>query len=130
MKISGLFGALILAICVASCGGGGDATITPPPPPPPVVCPAGTFCMTSTTFTPTTRTVTVGSTVTWQNDSGVIHNVVWDDATGQAAAQMGDGTGDMAQFGSGSHTRLFNTAGTYKFHCTIHLGMNGTLTVQ
>jgi hypothetical protein len=129
MKVSGVSGALILAIGVASCGGGGDSTITPPPPPPD--CPAGTFCMTSTTFTPTTRTVTVGSTVTWQNDSGVIHNVVWDDATGRAAAQAGDATGDMPQFGSGSHTRLFNTAGTYKFHCTIHSpGMTGTLTVQ
>jgi plastocyanin len=86
--------------------------------------------MTSTTFTPTSRTVTVGAVVTWQNDSGVTHNVVWDDATGQAAAQAGDGTGDMPQFASGSHTRVFSTAGTYRFHCTIHFGMDGTLTVQ
>jgi len=130
MKISGLFGALILAIGVASCGGGGDSTITPPPPPPPPQCPAGTFCMTSTTFSPTTRTVTVGSTVTWTNDSGVTHDVVWDDATAKAAAAAGDGSGDMGQFASGSHTRAFATAGTYKFHCTIHFGMSGTLTVQ
>ena len=126
MKISGLFGALILAIGVASCGGGGDSTITPPPP----QCPARTFCMTSTTFTPTTRTVTVGSTVTWTNDSGVTHDVVWDDATAKAAAAAGDGSGDMGQFASGSHTRAFATAGTYKFHCTIHFGMSGALTVQ
>ena len=130
MKISGLFGALILAIGVASCGGGGDSTITPPPPPPPPDCPAGTFCMASTTFTPTTRTVTVGSTVTWTNDSGVTHDVVWDDATAKAAAAAGDGSGDMGQFASGSHTRAFATAGTYKFHCTIHFGMSGALTVQ
>jgi Copper binding proteins, plastocyanin/azurin family len=130
MKISGLFGALILAIGVASCGGGGDTITPPPPPPPPPNCPAGTFCMTSTTFTPTTRTATVGSTVTWTNDSGVTHDVVWDDATAKAAAGAGDGSGDMGQFASGSHTRVFATAGTYKFHCTIHFGMSGTLTVQ
>jgi plastocyanin len=75
--------------------------------------------------------VAVGSTVTWQNNSGVGHTVFWDDATGRAAAAAGDGTGDMATLDNGaSHTRVFNTAGTYGFHCTIHLGMTGTLTVQ
>jgi len=87
--------------------------------------------MTSSTFTPTTRTVAVGATVTWQNSSGVGHNVVWDDATGRAAALAGDGTGDMPNFDTGmSHTRMFNAAGTYWFHRAIHHGLNGTLTVQ
>jgi len=87
--------------------------------------------MTSSTFTPTTRTVAVGSTVTWQNASGVGHNVTWDDATARAAAAAGDGTGDMPNFADGTtHTRMFNSAGTFGFHCTIHPGMNGTLTVQ
>ena len=133
-NISGLLGGFILALSAVSCGGGssystgtgggggggGGGT-----------CPAATFCMTSGTFTPTTRTVAVGATVTWQNSSGVGHNVVWDDATGKAAAAAGDGTGDMPNFDSGiSHTRVFNTAGTYGFHCTIHIGMTATLTVQ
>ena len=87
--------------------------------------------MTATSFTPTTRTAAVGATVTWQNSSGVGHNVVWDDATAKAAAAAGDGTGDMPNFDTGmSHTRVFNTAGTYGFHCTIHQGMTATLTVQ
>lgn len=130
--ISGLFGALVLALGVASCGGGGDTTGTgggggggggn---------CPAGTFCMTAgNTFSPTSRTVAVGATVTWQNDTGTLHNVTWDDATGKSAAAAGDGSGDISQFSSGTHTRVFSTAGTYGFKCTIHLGMNGTLTVQ
>jgi plastocyanin len=128
-KIPGLFGALIVGLITASCGGstapgggggGGGGN-----------CPAGTFCMTSTTFTPTTRTVAVGATVTWQNDSGITHNVTWNDATARAAAAAGDGTGDIGDFASGTHTRVFNTAGTYSFHCTIHSpGMTGTLTVQ
>ncbi len=39
-------------------------------------------------------------------------------------------TGDITDFSSGSHTRLFNTAGTYAFHCTFHAGMVESLTVQ
>jgi len=133
-KFLWLLGALFLGLGAAACGGGGYATS-------PGGgggggggggnCPAATFCTTVATFTPTTRTVAVGSTVTWQNNSGVGHTVFWDDATGRAAAAAGDGTGDMATLANGaSHTRVFNTAGTYGFHCTIHQGMTGTLTVQ
>ncbi|MEO8909836.1 MAG: plastocyanin/azurin family copper-binding protein [Gemmatimonadaceae bacterium] len=132
-RISGLLGALALAMGVAACGGGGGSVTgtgggggggggT---------CPAGTFCMAARSFLPTSRTVAVGSTVTWQNSSGIGHTVVWDDATGRTAAAAGDGTGDMLSFDTGTtHTRVFNTAGTFGFHCTIHAGMTGTLTVQ
>jgi len=133
-KISGLFGALILVLTTVSCGGstgpggggggGGGGG----------VCALNTFCMTiSNTFSPTTLTVGVGTTVTWQNDSGQQHNVTWIDAAGRNAALAGDGSGDIGIsdiFNAGTHTRLFNTAGTYAFHCSIHPGMNGTLTVQ
>jgi plastocyanin len=131
LRISGWFGALILTIGLVSCGGGGDLTGT--------TgggggggggCPAATFCMLSSSFSPTTRTVTVGTTVTWRNDALITHNVTWDAAAGRNAALAGDGTGDIVDFSSGSHTRLFNTAGTYAFHCTIHAGMIGSLTVQ
>ncbi|HEY1951806.1 MAG TPA: plastocyanin/azurin family copper-binding protein [Gemmatimonadaceae bacterium] len=90
--------------------------------------------MTSLTFNPTALTVTAGTTVTWTNDSGVIHNITWVTAAGRNAALAGDGTGDMPNFGAGSHTRLFSTPGTYDFYCTIHgsptVGMHATLTVQ
>ena len=86
---------------------------------------------TSNTFSPAARTVAPGTTVTWRNDGNTAHNVTWDDAAGSNAALQGDGTGNIADFARGvSHTRLFNTAGTYGFKCTIHPGMNGTLTVQ
>jgi plastocyanin len=86
--------------------------------------------MGASNFSPTTRTVVSGATVTWQNQSGVGHNVTWDNAAGRNAALAGSGTGDIPEFSSGSQTRLFNAAGTYGFHCTIHAGMNATLTVQ
>jgi len=131
-KIPGVFGVFFLALTAISCGGGdgGVSPPPPPPPPPPPTCPASTFCMGASSFSPGTRTVTGGTTVTWQNQSGVGHNVTWDNAAGRNAALAGDGTGDIPEFSSGSHTRLFNAAGTYGFHCTIHAGMNATLTVQ
>ena len=127
-KIPGLLGVLFLALTAISCGGGGGG-VSPPPPPP--TCPANTFCLSgATAYSPTTRTVASGTTVTWTNSSTVDHNVTWDNDAGRNAALAGDGTGDIASFNSASHTRLFNAAGTYGFHCTIHPGMNGTLTVQ
>jgi hypothetical protein len=140
-RTSSLFGALILAVGVMSCGGGGgDGGITnppPPPPPPPPTCALNTFCMGTGSFytaagTSThSMTVSAGTTVTWDNSSGIEHNVLWDDATGRAAAKAGDGTGDMPSFATGTtHSRLFSTAGTYAFHCSIHFGMNGTLVVN
>jgi plastocyanin len=134
-KISGLFGALLLVLATVSCGGstapggggggGGGGVVTPP------ACPANTFCLTiSNTFSPTALTVAVGTTVSWRNDAGTLHNVTWNDAAGRAAALAGDGTSDIADYSTGTHTRLFNAAGVYPFHCTIHTGMAGTLTVQ
>jgi plastocyanin len=130
-RLSGLFGALTLLLAMTSCGGdsaapgggggggGGGGN-----------CPANTFCMGSSSFIPGSRTVNTGTTVTWANDSGVDHNATWDNATGRSAALAGDGTGDMTLNNGNTHTRLFNTPGSYGFHCTIHAGMSGTLTVQ
>jgi plastocyanin len=126
-KISGLLGALILVLTTVSCGGS-DKMIDVVPPPP---CPTNTFCLTiSNTFSPAVMTVAAGTTVSWRNDAGTIHNVTWDAAAGAAAALAGDGAGNIDTWDTGSHTRLFNTPGTYPFHCTIHAGMNGSLTVQ
>jgi plastocyanin len=84
----------------------------------------------ASTFSPTTLSVPAGTTVTWKNDTGVPHNVLWNDAAGRSAAGAGDGTGDIAD-ASATHTRKFVTAGTYGFHCSIHApGMTGTLTVN
>ena len=61
-------------------------------------------------FDPSATTVPVGSTVTWTWAQGaVVHNVMFDD---------------------GTYTRTFTTAGAYPYHCTIHPGMAGSVTVQ
>ena len=78
--------------------------------------------MRASTFQPTTLTVAKGTSVTFQNSSGIDHNVVFDNATSGAA--------DIGLISSGSVVRTFNTAGTFAFHCTIHAGMTGSITVQ
>ena len=78
--------------------------------------------MRAASFQPTTLTVAKGTAVSFQNSSGVDHNVVFDNAASGAA--------DIGLISSGTAVRTFNTAGTFAFHCTIHAGMIGSITVQ
>lgn len=74
-------------------------------------------------FTPTSLTVSQGTTVTWEwQGITVAHNVTFDQVTG-APANIPDRT-------SGSVARTFNTAGTFNYDCTNHAGMSGTVTVN
>jgi hypothetical protein len=112
----------VFIACGGSGGGGGIVSPPPPPPPPPSTCADNTFCMRASTFQPTTLTVTKGANVSFENSSGVTHNVVFDNTTSGAA--------DIGSISSGTVVRTFNTAGTFAFHCTIHAGMTGSITVQ
>ncbi len=74
-------------------------------------------------FVPSTITVVIGvnNTVIWTNDDSVYHTVT--SYTGVPAFNSGLlNTGD-----SWNHT--FTTPGTYQYHCTIHLFMDGTVIV-
>jgi len=83
------------------------------------------------TFTPSTVTVVKGGTVTW-NWTGANHNVT---SVLSPSFSPSSGTHD-APWTFGPVT--FNTAGTYRFICSIHgsvsgsnvSGMNGTVIVQ
>ncbi len=108
--------------CSGGGGGGGIVSPPPPPPPPPSTCADFTFCMRASSFQPTTLTVAKGTSVSFQNSSAVDHNVVFDSAASGAA--------DIGLISSGTVVRTFNTAGTFAFHCTIHAGMTGSITVQ
>jgi plastocyanin len=142
-KISGLFGVLILSVGLMSCGGGGDSSVSPPPPPPPPpppTCATGTFCMGSSTFVtstataqPVALTVAANAAVTWTNDSGIQHDVIFDDPS-SALAVGGGGSGNIPLHTSGSHQRQFTATGHHPFHCSIHgtatSGMRGDVLVQ
>jgi plastocyanin len=71
-------------------------------------------------FSPATITVKKGTTVTWTNNDTTAHTVTAD--SGNAFD-----SGTMEQGKTFSHT--FDSAGTFKYHCTLHSDMHGTVTV-
>ena len=72
-------------------------------------------------FGPADIKVKVGTTVTWTNHDTVRHNVVSDDG------MMPDGK-LIAKDETYSYT--FTKAGTYKYHCSPHPYMHGSVTVE
>jgi hypothetical protein len=64
--------------------------------------------------------VAAGATVTWTNNDNVTHTSTSDTNlwnSGSIAPQ-------------GSFSRMFPSAGTFSYHCSIHPGMVATVTVQ
>ena len=121
---------LFLLAAAAACKGPTFDGIFDPPP---VDCsPDNTFCMTTLSFTPTSRVVAVNAAAIWINDSGVTHDIAFD--TPEAALAVGIGAGNFEAADKTSNHRKFAAAGSYAFHCTIHgtatSGMRGTVVVQ
>ncbi len=71
------------------------------------------------TFSPSTLTVPVGTTVTWKNLDNVAHHVVSD------TGAFDSGTLNNGQ----SFNFTFTKAGNYPYHCSIHPSMTGTIVV-
>jgi plastocyanin len=70
-------------------------------------------------FVPQTATINVGESITWHNNDGLNHTATADGGafdTGVIPA-------------SGTKTVSFSVAGTYAYHCSIHLTMKGTIVV-
>lgn len=72
-------------------------------------------------FSPASISVKKGTTVTWTNQDSVAHTVTENDG------QAGPASGDIDQGKSYSFT--YNATGTFKYHCSIHPDMLGTVTV-
>jgi plastocyanin len=71
-------------------------------------------------FAPTATTVTVGTTVQWKNLDGEVHTVRSVDAS----------FGSNALDQSDSYSFKFDKPGTYKYVCSIHPQMVGTIVVK
>src|SRR2546429_4001499 len=72
-------------------------------------------------FSPNPIRITVGSTVTWTNNTGPSHT-----ASSDTGAWT---TGNIAPGGT-SAAVAFPTAGTFPYHCAIHPRMTGTVIVS
>jgi plastocyanin len=83
----------------------------------PAVAGVTTVEMRGNRFHPPVIQITKGQTVTWSfNDGGAIHNV----------KGTGWGSDDQA---SGTFQHTFSAPGSYRYSCTLHLGMNGRVDV-
>ncbi len=81
----------------------------------------------NTAFDPATRTVPVGTTVTWMNQDGFAHTVTYSSGAGSSFNSGSVPAG-------GTFTHQFTVAGTVEYYCTIHgtptTGMHATVIVQ
>jgi plastocyanin len=75
----------------------------------------------ASSFSPNPTTMKVGQSVAFKNNDTIAH-----DAT-QDAAKFNTGT---LGAGATSAAIAMATAGTFTYHCSIHPGMIGTITVQ
>lgn len=111
----------VLAFTLTACGGGsgdgggdaasgGEAQATP-------AAGGTTVAVIDNEFDPADLSVSAGDTVTWEWKGAIPHNV------------KGDGFESETQ-DAGTFTHTFDSAGEYPYECTIHPGMEGTITVQ
>ena len=99
--------AAVLIALMAGCGGShaGDAP------------PSNVVVLKNIAFNPATVTIHAGQQVIWKfQDDGVPHNVT---GTGFGSTIMSSGT----------YVHAFSVPGTYRYQCTIHSGMTGTVVV-
>jgi plastocyanin len=109
-KIKALLGTILILMFLFALVPTGCSSSNPP----------NTITMAHLMYSPTTLTVSVGTTVTWKNTDTIQHSVTSD-----------TGLFDSGLFSpGGSYTHTFDTAGTYPYHCTIHAGMVGTIIVH
>ena len=71
-------------------------------------------------FVPPTTTINVGDGITWRNMDPLVHTATSD--TGAFNTGQIDASG-------GTKTVAFAVAGTFAYHCSIHLTMKGTIVV-
>jgi plastocyanin len=71
------------------------------------------------TFSPSTLTVSAGTTVTWTNKDAISHTVTSDTGLFDSGTLAANGTFNFT----------FMTEGTYTYHCKIHPGMTASVVV-
>ncbi len=127
--------ATMVVLMLAACGGAASAPASPATATTSESTPA-TSPSTSTnsseikmvesngiySFIPATLTITKGTKVAWTNTSDAPHTVTPDTASAFTASS------NLTQ--NQTYSLVFNTAGTYAYHCSIHSYMKATIIVK
>ncbi len=113
-KINYLSALLVVIVLISGCTNYGSNQTTPPP--------TGTNAVSiqNYAFSPSTLTVSSGTTITWTNTDSVSHNLVSDSGAFESPTIANGQT----------YSYTFNTPGTYSYHCGIHPSMKATIVVQ
>ncbi len=126
----------VAALTLSGCGSSANPTGPYGPTPTPVTTPTPVATPTPTTTPPTgaqvtisnfafsSLTVSVGTSVTWMNMDTITHT-----ATADSSSAFQFDTGNIAPGGT-STPIVFNTVGSFPYHCTPHPFMHGTIVVQ
>ncbi len=72
-------------------------------------------------FNPSTLTISKGANVVWINKDSAPHSIVSD---------TGDEINSDSISKGNTYVHIFNTPGTYGYHCGIHPSMKGKLVVE
>lgn len=80
-----------------------------------------TVTIKSLQFTPSAITIDIGDAVKWDNQDGFTHTTTSTDPAG---------LWNKTLLGGESYSRVFKKEGVYRYHCTIHPSMTGTITVR
>jgi plastocyanin len=83
---------------------------------------AGKIAASNFTFEPSTLTVAAGTVVTWRNEDDAPHTVIGADPESPIRSQPLD-TGDQ-------YSITFTKPGTYRYFCSLHPHMTGTVIVD
>jgi plastocyanin len=115
----------LITVLVVACGGGGSSSGS-----------SNTVHLTSNNFAQSSITVSKGSSVTLVSDTAATHiisNGMWNGDNAQPKTESGAPVVSNMMFNSSGETRTigpFNTAGTFHYYCSVHVGMNLAVVVQ
>jgi plastocyanin len=83
---------------------------------------------TSCLFNPASYNATVnGAAVNWRNDGGVNHTVTTNSTQNGSLPTFDSGS---VGHNGGTYSHTFTVAGTYRYYCTIHPWMKGTIVAK
>lgn len=116
----------IVASVLAACGNAGSPSNTP--------ATGNVIHMSDNTFVQTSISIKKGESITLASDTftpHIISNGAWENGSAKPAKENGAPTVQEMHIDGNSQANIgpFNTAGTFKFYCTIHGNMNLLVTV-